>query len=210
MKALLPLLLALCASCQSVASVTSLPPELAEQIGYDASNLDALRRPSDELEVTPQIVDDVRGGQIAFALSGTPAEVSEMLLDFEGANEARLTWCDRYEALDRDENNARAVWHFKRYKLIKPVVTLNYAIEPGEGDSIALRFRAEKPVMGVAALFGDYRLHPLPTEDPETLAVVRVFADTGLPIQFDPEDLAQGMRDDAAALRIWIEQRIAR
>ena len=210
MKALLPLLLALCASCQSMASVTSLPPELAAEIGYDASNLDALRLPAEELEVTAQVVDDVRGGQIAFAIPGTPADVRDMLLDFDGANDSRLTWCDRYEPLESDERSARAVWHFKRYKLLKPVVTLNYAIEPGEGGSIALRFRAEKPVMGVAALFGDYRLYPLPEDEPETLAVVRVFADTGLPIQFDPEDLAEGMRDDAAALRAWIVKRLAR
>lgn len=208
MKALSLLLLALGASCQSMASVTSLPPELAAEIGYDASNLDALRRPAEELVVIPRIVDDVRGGQIAFALAGTPADVRDMLLDFEGMNEFRKTWCDRYEGLERDERTARAVWHFKRYKLLKPVVTLDYAIEPGAGGSIALRFRAEEPVLGVAALFGDYRLYPLPSEDPETLAVVRVFADTGLPIQFDPDDLAGGMRDDAAALRAWIVERL--
>ena len=193
--------------CQSVASVTSLPPELAEEIGLETFDLDPLRGPIAEIEVVPQQVDDVRGARIAFVIDGTPAEVRDMLLDFEAANEHRLTWCDEYEPVSRTKVDAEAVWHFKRYKILKPVVTLLYSITELPKGALSLDFRAKEPAAGVAALFGDYRVFPLGGEEPESLLVVRVFVDTGLPIKMSLEDLSEGMRNDATALREWMRVR---
>lgn len=197
------------ASCQSTAAVTRLPADAALEIGFDESDVETACLPAMELPVERFEVQRVEGSGLSFVLAGTPGEVRDMLLDFEEAN-GRREWCERYKPVSVEETTATAVWYFKRYKIFKPVVTLLYEIEEEpSGDRISIKFHAQEPVPGIAALFGEYQLYRLESETDETLMRAQVFIDTGFPIGVSEEDMADGLRTDAKNLRAWIRERLA-
>lgn len=209
MTRLLLLCLLALASCQSTAAVTRLPADAAREIGFEQSDVETACLPASELPVERYEVQRVEGSGLSFVLDGSPRDVRDMLLDFEGAN-GRREWCERYKSISVEETTATAVWHFKRYKIFKPVVTLLYTIqaEPS-GQRILIEFRAEEPVPGIAALFGEYQLYALEGEPQRTLMRAQVFIDTGFPIGVSEEDMADGLRTDAKNLRAWIRERLA-
>ena len=209
-RTILVSLLSLCAlaSCQSIAAVTQLPPEAARTIGFTEEDLQTARGPAMQLPVERFEIERVEGSGLSFVLDGTPSQVRDMLLDFDGAN-GRRVWCKRYKSVSLEATKAKAVWYFKRYKIFEPVVTLLYDIhEVADSNSIHIEFHAEAPVPGVAALFGEYQLYGLDGEVDETLMRAQVFIDTGFPIGVSEEDMADGLRKDARALRAWIKERL--
>ena len=196
------------ASCQATASVTRLPPDIAGKFEFSEQDVETARGESDGLPVRFLEVEDVRGGGVSFVLDGTPRDVRDMMLDFEGAN-GRREWCEKYESVFVSETEAESIWHFKRYKIFKPVVRLLYEIqEIDDGDEIVIEFRAAEPAAGVAALFGQYRMSRLDAEPPTTLMHARVFIDTGFPIGVSDDDMESGLRTDAQNLRDWIRARL--
>lgn len=202
------LLLSVLASCQSIASVTQLPPDIAGEIEFTAEDIEIAKGPSDQLPVAQLRVEDVKGGGVSFVLDGRPQDVKAMLLDFEGANGQR-EWCEKYEKVFVGESTAESVWHFKRYKIFKPVVRLLYEFhEEDNGEQVVIEFRAAEPAVGIAALFGQYRLHALEDEVDKTLMHARVFIDTGFAIGVSAEDMESGLRTDAQNLRDWILKRL--
>ncbi len=65
-----------------------------------------------------------------------------------------------------------------------------------------------EPGFGMAAFFGDYRIFPVDGDAERSILEERIFIDSGLMFaNASAEDIEDGLREDADALRAWIRAR---
>lgn len=193
------LLIGLCA-CRSTPGATSLEPH---RPALTVPDLAAAELPADELEVTPLDLEGVRGGRIAFTLDGPADQVLEMLLDFEQASGRRI-WARTYTLLSSEEGVVTARWKFKGRLGINPTVVLEFRTEE-RPEAWVVTYEVLEPGFGMAAFFGDYRIFPVSGDAGRSILEERVFIDSGLVFaNASAEDLENGLREDADALRAWI------
>ena len=190
-------------ACRSTPGATSLE---AHEAVLTVPDLAAAELPAQELEVTPLDQEGVRGGRIAFTLDGSPSQVLEMLLDFEQASGRRI-WARTYTLLSREEGVVTARWKFKGRFGINPTVVLEFRTQERPG-ALLVTYEILEPGFGMAAFFGDYRVFPVNGDAHRSILEERVFIDSGLTFaNASAEDIQEGLREDAHALRAWIQVR---
>jgi hypothetical protein len=161
--------------------------------------------PAAELEVQPLELEGVRGGRIVFSVEASVEEVVETLLDFEHADGHRA-WAVHHEPLSRTGQQATARWKFEGRGGLNPTVELQFDVAR-EGREAVVTYHLLKPAFGVAAFFGEYRVHPSTRARP-TLLEETVFIDSGVTFaNATQQEIAAGLREDARLLREWIRAR---
>ena len=205
-----------CSACVSTPGASILPSVVDAPAAFSisSSRIDAALADSSALIVEPRAYEGVKGAELDAVLPGTPEEVLDALQDFEHMD-GRRSIAERFELLERDGDRTISRWHFKRYKIVRPTVSMEHTATrqvAGTG-AIEMRYRVVEPDFGVAALFGSRLLVPI-TPDARggrTFMNWTNHVDTGLPLlSVDADDLAEAMRTDVEELRGWLLERLTR
>jgi hypothetical protein len=157
---------------------------------------------------TPLELQGTRGGSLAYEIEGDPLAVAAMLLDFEGANGVR-PWAQRYRTVSTTGDVTRAEWHFRGKMGVNPQVEIEFVRQALPDGGVRIRYKLVRKAFGIAAWFGDWRVRPVRGVAGRSRLTARVYVDSGLPfVGASSQDIEDGLREDAAAMRGWMERRL--
>ena len=149
-----------------------------------------------------------QGGKLEYDIEGTPAQVADMLLDFEGANGVR-PWATNYRKLSSTGDTTKAEWQFKGKMGVNPKVVVALVRTDGAGAIVRIRFKLERKAFGIAAFFGDWKIRPVAGAEGRSHMTARMYIDSGLPfVNASSKDIEDGLRKDADKMRSWMQQRL--
>jgi len=148
-------------------------------------------------------------GRLGIALPASPREVLAMLLDFDRAAGHRA-WFKSAKVLERAPGRVLVRWKMHGKLGINPSVTIEFRVSD-EARATRVRYQITRPGFGLAVFSGCYDLQAIGAQAAHTRLMQTVYIASGLPfVGASPQDIADGLREDAALLRDWLEQRRAK
>ena len=147
----------------------------------------------------------VIGGSFAFDLMGSPEEVADMLMNFQGTARHRA-WAEAFALKSVTKKATVVTWQFEGKAGINPTVDLKFRRVRGK-KGLVVRYKIVKEDFGLAAFFGDYLCETIPNDPRLSKLTERVFIDSGLWIaNASKEEVEAGLREDARLLVAWAKE----